>query len=255
MVVRRLGRGSPGRVPELVWIHGLGERGSCFDAIASGPLDGFAHVVPDLPGYGASQPPGLPPEGSSLEHLAAHLADWLTTWPARPAPVLIGHSMGGVLATLIAERIPVRGVIDVDGNLSRGDCTFSAQAAAHDLAAFVDHGFAGMQASVAARGATEPALRGYAAALGAATPAVFHRHAIDLVELSAGETLAGRLAALAVPILFIAGVPGGSCERSRALLDRHRVAWAGIEPAGHWPFIDQPRLFGSAVRAFIRDLG
>lgn len=254
MVVRRLVRGGP-RAPELVWIHGLGERSRCFDAVAGHHLlEGFTHVLPDLPGYGDSQPPVLAPAGNSLDHTAAHLVEWLTAWPARPAPILIGHSMGGVLATLIAERMPVRGVIDIDGNLSRGDCTFSAQAASHTAAEFAEHGFAAMRASVAAQGATDPALRGYAEAMSAASAAVFHRNAIDLIELSVPETLVARLAALTVPVLFIAGVPGGICERSRALLDEHLVPWAGLEPSGHWPFIDQIDLFAATVRAFVREL-
>lgn len=255
MVVRRFARGPAERVPELVWIHGLGERASCFDAVAGHRLlDGMVHVLPDLPGYGDSQPPVLPPSGDSLEHLAGHLAEWLTTWPARPAPILIGHSMGGVLATLVAERIPVRGVIDIDGNLTRGDCTFSAEAAAFTPPEFIARGFAEMRTSVAARGATDPALRGYASALGVANAEVFHRHSIDLVALSSTETLVGRLAALTIPVLFIAGMPGGICEPSRRALGRAGVPWLGLEPAGHWPFIDQLDLFAATVRAFVREL-
>ncbi|CAN5921218.1 hypothetical protein BH11MYX3_BH11MYX3_34670 [soil metagenome] len=254
MVVRRLARGPADRVPELVWIHGLGERSSCFDAIARHRLlDGMIHVLPDLPGYGDSQPPVLAAEGNSLDHLAAHLAEWLTSWPARPLPVLVGHSMGGVLATLIAERMPVRGVINIDGNLTRGDCTFSAEAAGSSITEFTSRGFATMRAAVAARGDAEPALRGYATSLAAANTEVFHRHSIDLVAVSSTEALVGRLAALTAPTLFIAGVPGGICERSRELLGAAHVPWIGIEPAGHWPFIDQIDLFAASVRAFVRE--
>ncbi len=255
MVVRRFARGPAERVPELVWIHGLGERASCFDAVAGHRLlDGMVHVLPDLPGYGDSQPPVLPASGDSLEHLAAHLAEWLTTWPARPAPILIGHSMGGVLATMIAERISVRGVIDIDGNLTRGDCTFSAEAAGFTLSEFTARGFAEMRSAVAMRGATDPALRGYASALEVANADVFHRHSIDLVALSTTETLAGRFAALTAPVLFIAGVPGGICEHSRLALGRAGVPWLGVEPSGHWPYIDQVDLFAATVRAFVREL-
>ncbi len=254
MVVRRLARGPIDRVPELVWIHGLGERSSCFDAVVSHRLlDGMIHVLPDLPGYGDSQPPVLRADGNSLEDLAVHLAEWLSSWPARPLPVLVGHSMGGVLATLIAERIPVRGVINVEGNLSRGDCTFSAEAASVTLPDFMSHGFTAMRASIAARGTTEAPLRGYAAALTVANVEVFHRHSVDLVALSTPETLASRLGALTPQTLYIAGMPGGICEHSRDLLGAAHVPWVGLEPAGHWPYIDQVDLFAASVRAFVRD--
>ena len=143
-------------------------------------------------------------------------------------------------------------VVDIDGNLTRGDCTFSAEAAAYKREEFVASGLATMRARVGDRGATEPALRGYHTALTLADADVFHRNAIDLVRFSDTETLARRLAALTSRVLFVAGVPGGICERSRAQLDEHRVPWVGIEPSGHWPFIDQPDAFAVAVGPFLR---
>src|SRR6476661_3209627 len=138
MMVRRSGSG-----PELVWIHGLGEQSRSLDAIAAHPaLAGFSHVLIDLPGYGRSPWPEPDAAVDDLEQLADRLAGWI----GDRRPALIGHSMGGVLATLIAERIAVRAVIDVDGNLSRGDCTHSALAAAYSLDDFVAHGFATMRA-------------------------------------------------------------------------------------------------------------
>jgi len=148
--------------------------------------------------------------------------------------------MGGVLATLIAERIAVRAVIDAEGNLSPGDCTHSAQAAAYALDDFLAHGYATMRAAVYDGGRTDPALRGYHAAMTMASPRAFHHHALELVAMSEPETLVTRLAALRVPVLYIAGVPGGICEHSRALLDRHAVRWVGIEPAGHWSTSTSP---------------
>ena len=252
MVVRRVGRAAREGVPDIVWVHGLGERSSCFDA-AVDLLPGFAHVLPDLPGYGDSQPPVLR-DGDSLEHTAQHLADWLTSWPVRSAPILAGHSMGGALATLIAERIAVRAVIDIDGNLTRGDCSFSAEAAGFSLSAFEEGGFDAMRLRVVADGQHDVALRGYGGALASANPSVFHRHAVDLVRLSETSTLAPRLAALSVPVLFIAGLPGGICADSQRALDEHRVPWVGLEPSGHWPFIDQVQMFAAVVRAFAREV-
>jgi len=72
--------------------------------------------------------------------------------------------------------------------------------------------------------------------------------------MSEPETLVARLAALRTPVLFVAGVPGGICERSRALLDQHRVRWVGIEPSGHWVHIDQPDRFATEVAGFLREV-
>lgn len=243
MLVRRLGSG-----PELVWIHGLGEQAASFDPVVRA-LPGFTHVLPDLPGYGRSPWPDLAdlPAGDSLAQLADHLVGWL----GARQPMLVGHSLGGVLATLIAERMEVAALVNLDGNLSRGDCTLSAQAAAYPLADFVDHGFAAIRASVYERGVTDLALRGYFAALTLACPEVLHRHAVDLVALSAGETLAPRLAAVRAPVRFVAGVPRGICARSRALLDAHGIEWVGVEPSGHWLFVDQPVATAAAIRELL----
>jgi pimeloyl-ACP methyl ester carboxylesterase len=236
MMVRRFGTG-----PELVWIHGLGEWSASFDPVAAHPaLAGFTHVLPDLPGYGRSPWPARP------DDLAA-VADRLAAWLGDRKPVVLGHSMGGVLAHYVAERIAVRAVIDVDGNLSRGDCTFSALAAAYSLDDFVGFGFSAIRADAYERGRTDLALRGYHAAMCAAAPHVFHHHAHQLIELSVAEARPAGLAALRVPVLFVAGVPDGICPRSRELLDRHGVRWVGVEPAGHWVWIDQPAGFVAAV--------
>jgi pimeloyl-ACP methyl ester carboxylesterase len=242
MMVRRFGSG-----PEIVWIHGLGEQSRSLDPIAAHPaLAGSSHVLVDLPGYGRSPWPDVPDD---LEVLADRLASWI----GDRRPALIGHSMGGVLATLIAERIAVRAVVDVDGNLSRGDCTHSAKAAGYTLDDFIAPGFSAMRAEVYEGGRTDPALRGYHAAMTMAAPRVFHHHALQLVMMSEPEALVTRLAALRVPTLFIAGVPGGICERSRELLDRHGVRWIGNEPAGHWVHIDQPDRFAAEISGFLRE--
>ena len=241
MVVRRTGSGR-----ELVWIHGLGEQSASFDRVVQ-QLPGFTHVLPDLLGYGRSRWPVTPPSiGDVVEILVAWLGD--------RRPILAGHSLGGVFAQLVAERVAVAAVIDIDGNLSRGDCKLSADAAAYSEADFVTGGFDAIRDAVYRAGIDDLALRGYHAALRMASPHVLHRHARELVELSTSEELAGRLAKLAVPLLYIAGSPGGACERSRALLDEHGVRWAAIAPAGHWPFIDQPAAFADQIRAFTATL-
>jgi len=230
---------------EIVWIHGLGEQSENLVPAAAHPaLAGFSHTLIDLPGYGRSPWPDAPDD---LAVLAARIASWI----GDRRPVVIGHSMGGVLATLVAELTAVRAVIDVDGNLSRGDCNFSGQAAALSRDDFVTHGMAALRAQIYDAGRDDLAQRGYHAALMLACPAVFHHQACQLVALSESETLAARLAALRAPALFIAGVPDGVCARSRELLDRHGVRWIGIAPAGHAVHLDQPDRFATDVAGFL----
>ncbi len=239
MMIRRTGNG-----PTVVWIHGLGESSAGFDPVLP-ELSDYTHVLVDLPGYGRSP---WPDEASKLDDVAARLARWLAN--EQPA-VLIGHSMGGVLATFVAEIAPVRGVVNIDGNLTIGDCTFSAQAAGYSVGRFRTRGFDELRTKVYADGSKRPELRGYHAAMNFASPTVFHRHSLDLVELSTSNTLGPRFAALTVPKLFVAGVPGGLCEASRNRLDELSIPWLSIEPAGHWVHLDQHERFATAVDTFL----
>jgi pimeloyl-ACP methyl ester carboxylesterase len=242
MTVRRFGAG-----PEIVWIHGLGESSVSFDAIAQHPaLAAFSHTLPDLPGYGRSAWTDAP---ASLEALATWLGAWLGDRGGDKV-TLVGHSMGGVLAVLLAERDVPRAIVNIDGNISRGDCNFSGVAAGYSLPDFRAHGLAAMRDAVYRDGVDKPALRGYHAAMCNASPDVFHGHARDLVAMSEREDLAPRFAALRIPRLYVAGVPDGICARSRELLAAHDARWIGIEPAGHWVYLDQPDAFADALAAF-----
>ena len=97
MTVRRFGAG-----PELVWIHGLGESSVSFDAIARHPaLAGYAHTLPDLPGYGRSPWPHAPVR---LGALSTRLAVWLAE---RPRALVIASDVGAVTEGIVSGAIDV----------------------------------------------------------------------------------------------------------------------------------------------------
>jgi pimeloyl-ACP methyl ester carboxylesterase len=244
MCVRRWGSGRT-----VVWIHGLGESSVSFEPIAHHPaFAGYRHVMCDLPGYGRSPWPDEPERIEGLDALADRLAGWIRATCADP-PLAIGHSMGGVLAQLVAERGAARAIVDIDGNLTRGDCTFSAQAIADPDPVSA---LAAVRDAVWARAAAAPALRGYMAPRWVASPHVLPPPAAAQVAMSARGDLAPRLVALRVPALFVAGVPDVICAASRARLTELGARWVGIEPAGHWVYLDQPDAFARAVVELIQ---
>jgi len=228
----------------ILFIHGLGESGLCFEHIVKNHVFGTYNVLlPDLPGYGRSPWSGKEP--LDLYGLADHLAASLSS------PVIaVGHSMGGVVALLLAERHPqlVSRVIDIDGNKTSADCVFSSQALAMGREAFLEGGFDEMRNSIYNKGIDDTALRGYYVSLRLADPRSYYRHSDDLVKMSASGDLAGRLGKLQIPVSYIAGFPGGASEPSRKLLRESGVRLMDIKPSGHWPFIDQEDKFLLAMQ-------
>jgi pimeloyl-ACP methyl ester carboxylesterase len=234
----------------IFYVHGLGESGLSFEGLLAAPeLASFRQVAPDLPGYGRS---AWPQRAPSIDETVDELAAFWRRRAEAPA-VVVGHSLGGVLGQLLAERHPglVLALIDVDGNKAGADAVFSGRAAAEPLEEFVAAGFDRLREAVYRTGRKERAQRGYYASLRLADPRVFHRHSVDLVALSHGEDLATRLAALPMPKYYVAGAPGGASARSLELLRRAGVPTIAIAPSGHWPFLDQPTLFATLLRDLV----
>jgi pimeloyl-ACP methyl ester carboxylesterase len=104
--------------PPLLLVHGLS-----FDRHQWRPvLDELATIDPgrrvlavDLPGHGGSPARDSYP----LDGVVAALHQAATD-AGLDAPIVVGHSLGGVLATIYAASYPVRGVVNVDQPLLVG---------------------------------------------------------------------------------------------------------------------------------------
>ncbi len=102
----------PGNGPPVVFIHSLGTRRQDWAAV----LPEFAserHVfAPDLRGHGDS---GRVPGGYRFTYYARDIVPWLREVVREPA-ALVGHSLGGVVATVIAADHPdlVSSVVAID---------------------------------------------------------------------------------------------------------------------------------------------
>ncbi len=88
---------------QVVWLHGWGRRAQDFDEAATRLAErGVASVALDLPGFGSSPPPVVAGGARQYAKLVAPALADLADGPV----VLVGHSFGGRVATVIAADHP-----------------------------------------------------------------------------------------------------------------------------------------------------
>ena len=237
-------------VGTILYIHGLGESGLCFESlILQEQLCQWSHIVLDLKGYGKSLWPVAP---KSLEQHADSLASWLQ-FKSISQVIILGHSMGGVIGLILCDKYPelVQGFINVEGNISLEDCTFSSQAASYSLEDLQTYGFDAIRNSVYSNGLEDLALRSYYPSLCFCQQETYHLNSCELVEVSRNAQLAKRLGSLKTPVIYMLGNPRGTGELSRSMLTASGVEWISIEDAGHWLFIDQPKMLINEMLRFL----
>ncbi|HSR70100.1 MAG TPA: alpha/beta hydrolase [Acidobacteriota bacterium] len=244
-----LGRG------DLVLIHGLGESSLGFERLIASPrLESWSLWAPDLPGYGKT-----PPDSScrTLPQQARHLSHWIAELRLRRV-VLAGHSMGGVIATLICEERPewLQAFVNIEGNISPGDCHYSAKAAEFEEEAFCRQGYAQVGSLIMEKGKSDPAHGSYWESYQLCDPALFHLNSRELVELSEKGRLARRMRDIGrtLPVIYLAGYPQGAARETLDELFRLEVPVRMLYPSGHWPFIDRPEEFDTELLRFLDHL-
>ncbi|HSX04654.1 MAG TPA: alpha/beta hydrolase [Rhabdochlamydiaceae bacterium] len=101
-----------GDKPSVVLLHGLMTSGTCWTPVARRLEREYDVIMPDARGHGNS---GVPDQGYFYENLAADVESLIDALDLAN-PVLIGHSMGGMTAAVVASRIPkrLRGLILID---------------------------------------------------------------------------------------------------------------------------------------------
>jgi pimeloyl-ACP methyl ester carboxylesterase len=101
-----------GSKPPVVLLHGLTGNGACWSPLARALEAEFDVVMPDARGHGKST---KPPHGYRYEDQARDVIG-LIQGLGLTAPVLLGHSMGGMTAAVAASQMAgaIRGVILAD---------------------------------------------------------------------------------------------------------------------------------------------
>ena len=113
-----------GDIP-LICIHGWACNGEQFIELSQLLAKDFRIFRPDLPGHGQTPLNGFKP---GFERYADMIVDFALQHGLKH-PVLLGHSMGGVLSLMAAatSRLGPRAVINLDGSLPATEKTLAGQ--------------------------------------------------------------------------------------------------------------------------------
>jgi len=238
-----------GDKPPLILLHGLTGNGACWTPLARSLEKEYDVVMPDARGHGNSS---TPLHGYRYEDHAADVMG-LIRGLGLSAPILLGHSMGGMTAAVVAGLAAksIRGVI-------LADPTFLS---------------AERQREVYESDVAEQHRRLLAQDRGAVLADVRSRHlrrSPEIVELIASARLQTRMCAfdvltppnpeyrplvstIDVPILFIIGDAGVVSLETVGELQRlsSRIRVELIPRAGHGVQYDQPERFEAVVRSFL----
>lgn len=232
----------------VVYLHGLGcSKNDFAEAINSPELKEYTLVGFDFPGCGkSSYLDGLRLKMDDLVEITHSIISKLQI----DEFIIVGHSMGGLVALLYAERYGehVKGFINVEGNLAPEDCFFSREVAQHSFTYFTSTLFKSIKQKLTH--SLNRGFRKYAGTLEKASERAFFECCPSLVEYSDHGNLIQRYTALKMPKLFVYG----SANRTLSylpLLKKSGCEVVEIPQSDHFPFYDNPHAFYRAIAAFL----
>lgn len=243
----------------VLMLHGIGGGRQAFARqIPALAAAGFHAVAWDMPGYGHSAIVD-PYDFATLACECIELIDVLD--PERL--VLVGHSMGGMVAQEVAARAPER----IDALVLAGTSAAFGKADGDWQRRFVDERTAPLDAG---RSMKELATQLVAGMVSPDSSDAARAEAVDVMALVpprsyrlALQALMGfdrraNLAALAMPVLLIAGSDDRNAPPAvmQGMAERIPLAnYRCLERCGHLMAFEQPDAFNEALLTFVRSLG
>lgn len=235
----------PGTGIAIAFVHGLGNGAENFESMCGQPsLDGYRLVAMDLPGCGETPYPR--DRALSIDDLVDLVERFIDELEVN-AIVLVGASMGGLIALLYAARRPerVQAFVNAEGNLMPEDCMFSRRVIDHTFAEFSSVAFPKIKSDLEAKSG-----RGFAmhrAVLERASPRAYYDYSFQTVRYSDEGGLLERFLALPIRELhFVYGSLNATLSYLPRLRDS-RCVMTEIPEADHFMFYDHPAAFAECV--------
>ena len=241
----------PGPKEAILYIHGLGcSKNDFLGAMDRRELSAYTLVAFDFPGCGNSPYPDTMAIG--IDDLV-EITSAITWQLALGDHVVIGHSMGGLVALLCIERYGegIKGFISVEGNLAPEDCILSREVTKHGYAEFRDLVFRNMKQELSQSG--NRGFQTYAQTLERySSPKALFDYCRSLVDYSDNGNLLQRFTELELPKIFIYGSEN-KCLSYISELKERGCEVVEIGNSNHFPFVDNPHDYYKAVSNFLRE--
>lgn len=239
-----LGDGTP-----VVFLHGLTFSRRTWQPVVDLLTGRFRCINVDLPAHGETG--GSP---ASLQEVAERVHSLVADLAAEP-PVVIGHSMGAMIASLYAANFPARGVVNVDQSLLVGRFAQLVQKLAPALRADFDGAFAPFRDSIGVEALPEP-IRSQTLATQTVEPDVvlgYWGEVVDKGPDALQSMMTATLRSIPVPYLAVMGHQVSDEERDFMTANLGDVLieeWAG---QGHLLHLIDPERFAERVTVFVNE--
>lgn len=236
----------------IVFLHGFGSTKEDYADIVRYPaFDGRPILAWDAPGCGESRCDDL--TRLSIPFLVDTAEAMLREFGIDRFH-LVGHSMGGLTALMLAHANPHRvlSFIDIEGNVAPEDCFLSRQIVDHphdDAERFFDEFIERTRHAPAFASALYAASLRHKVRAGAVA-GIFR----SMVTLSDHGALMDKFLGLPMPRMFMYGQQNASLSYLPRLRT-HGVRLAEIPDCGHFPMYSNPALMWQAIGGFLAAVG
>jgi 3-oxoadipate enol-lactonase len=240
----------------VVFLHGIGGAAQAWGPQLAALADDYRAIAWDMPGYGGSAP--LP--DVSIASLAEALSDFLAQLGLE-RPVLVGHSIGGMIVQqFLADRpSAARAIVLAQTSAAFGrpdgewQCDFiAARLGPLDRGSTMASLAAGIVGELVGDD-PDPEGLALARACMAAVPEASYR---AMVRALLGFDLRAALPRIAVPALVLAGSndTNAPAPMMRRMAERiPGAAYVCLDGVGHLANLERPAAFNRALRVFLAE--